>query len=230
MRETKHTWLNNQRRNPAKRHRTAKSRALRKRTDPPATKRKHSGQSGRPPHITVVSVVTHTSQLHHSCTSQLHHSCTSLLHHTHHGGAAQIMAVPVLSEGSASHSSPSTRHWSRSLLSANKLSSGQHGAPVPPHAACTHSVSALLEARWEPAPQFCCQSQAGAEVVAPMEHAVQKLWLPWNTRCRSCGSHGARGSEVVAPMEHAVQKLWLPWNTRSLTAGQFLNWPSQSRC
>ena len=42
MRKARHTWLDEQRRNAAKGHRTAKSRALIKPTNPPATKLKHS--------------------------------------------------------------------------------------------------------------------------------------------------------------------------------------------
>ena len=41
VRKTQHIWLNNQRRNPAKRHSIAKSRALSKRTHPPATEASH---------------------------------------------------------------------------------------------------------------------------------------------------------------------------------------------
>ena len=75
-------------------------------------------------------------------------------------GGTQIMAVPELSEGSASHSSPAVRHRLPPLFVAKALSSGQHGASVPPHAAWAPLVSALLHA-W----RFCCQARDASEVV-----------------------------------------------------------------
>ena len=79
---------------------------------------------------------------------------------SHGAGVTQIMAVPVLSVGSASQSSPATRHWLPPLFVAKALSSGQHGASVPPHAAWAPLVSALLHA-W----RFCCQARDASEVV-----------------------------------------------------------------
>ena len=57
------------------------------------------------------------------------------------GSGGTQMAVPVLSEGSASHASPSTRHRLPPLFVAKALSSGQHGALLPPHAAAAAPLS-----------------------------------------------------------------------------------------
>ena len=73
VRKAKHTWLDNQRRNAAKRLRTAKRRALIKSTDPPATKLKHSPDKAAGLHTSqsgvqqgwgchCMSHVTHTGQ------------------------------------------------------------------------------------------------------------------------------------------------------------------------
>ena len=49
----------------------------------------------------------------------------------------QIMAVP---SASIMHVSLVARHW-RLLISSKRLSTGQHGAPVPLHAAAAASLS-----------------------------------------------------------------------------------------
>ena len=56
-------------------------------------------------------------------------------------GGTQIMAVPELSEGSASHSSPAVRHRLPPLFVAKALSSAQHGALLLPHAAAAAPLS-----------------------------------------------------------------------------------------
>ena len=58
VRKAKHTWLDNQRRNAVKRHRTEKSRALIKPTNPPATKL---------PTVSHQADTSHVSLTHDSC-------------------------------------------------------------------------------------------------------------------------------------------------------------------